>query len=103
MPDTPLLRYWGLALLKTGDFDQALEKLAPEAVMGGDEEALHGLKEAYVARSGGEQGFEEYVWRTREELAPRIADFTLPDYEGTPLALSSLQGKVILLAFWFPT
>jgi len=30
-------------------------------------------------------------------------DFTLPDYDGGQLTLSSLRGRVVLLAFWFPT
>ena len=37
-----------------------------------------------------------------ERLAsnPPVPDVTLPDLQGKPVALRSLQGKVVLLNFW---
>ena len=54
-------------------------------------------------RNGSDEGYEEYLWSTRERFARPAADFSLVDYEGNTLELSSTRGKVVMLAFWFPT
>ena len=49
-------------------------------------------------------GFHEFVESERRRLARTIDDFTLADYEGADHDFSALaDGKVTLLAFWFPT
>ena len=103
VPHTPLNLYAGEAALRQGDLSRAEELLAPDAVMAGDDTALAALRRTYVQRTGSESGFDEYLWATRLKLARPAADFTLPSYGGEAVTLASRQGKVLLLAFWFPT
>jgi len=101
--ETPLDRFWGHALVDRGAYEQAMALLLPDALLGDRDNALPPLKEAYFALHGDEQGFEEYLWSERQRIARTVDDFTLPDYDGTPHSLSDRNGKVTLLAFWFPT
>lgn len=103
LPTSPVALFWGRAALERGDWDRAMELLAPEAVMGGDEEALAGLETAYREKHGSTDGFDEYLTATRRALSRPVDDFTLADYDGTDHTLSKELGKVTLLAFWFPT
>ena len=102
-PETSLYYYWGHTLSKHGEYDEAIEKLAPGAVLGGRTDELEALKGAYSAKNGSAAGFDKFVWEKRMELAKPVADFTLPDYEGDEHSFESLKGKVTLLNFWFPT
>ena len=62
------------------------------------------LEEAYVAVNGSSDGLDEWLWTERQRLARTIDDFTLTDYDGVSHDFSALSdGKVTLLAFWFPT
>lgn len=102
--DTPIDLYLGKAKLAAGDADTAIELLTPAAIMGSSDDAMHALREAYVAVNGGEDGFDGWLWSQRQRLAKPVDDFTLADYEGTMHDFSALSdGKVTLLAFWFPT
>ena len=101
--DTPLDRFWGQALVDRGAYDQAMELLLPDALLGDRDNALQPLEEAYVALHGDDQGFEDYLWSERQRIARTVDDFTLPDYDGTQHSLSDGNGNVMLLAFWFPT
>ena len=104
VPDTPLYRYWGRAALAEGDLDLAIELLGAEVLFGEDHSSAEPyLREAYVAKHGSEEGFEEFLWSTRNDLATTAADFELLDYDGNPHRLSDASGNVTLLAFWFPT
>ncbi len=103
VPESPLYRYWGHTVLEQGDAKRALELLAPDAVMGGNAEALADLRRAWEAASPGESTFDEYVWKIRNTLARPIEGFTLADYDGREVSLGDFSGKVIQLAFWFPT
>ncbi len=104
VPNTPLYRYWGRAALAEGDLDRAIDLLSVETLFGEDPAAAkpHLLK-AYVAKNGSEDGFDEFLWSTRNRMARPAEDFQLLDYEGNPRSLSETSGKVTLLAFWFPT
>jgi hypothetical protein len=105
VPNTPLYVFWGRAALAEGELDSAIELLGAEAAFGNDSASaeIH-LREAYVAKNGDEEGFDEFLWATRNELATRVDDFTLHDYQGNPVSLSDVSAdKVTLLAFWFPT
>lgn len=102
--DTPLDYYHGKAKLAAGDSAAAMELLAAGAIMGSDKDAMSALREAYAANKGSDEGFDEWMWSQREGLAKSVDDFTLADYEGNTHDFSTLSdGKVTLLAFWFPT
>jgi hypothetical protein len=103
IPYTPINTYWGLAAVEQGDFERAEELLAADAVMGGSERAMAGLRRAFVARTGSEDGIDDYLRARRDALARTIDDFTLPTYDAEEVSMSSLSGRVVLLAFWFPT
>lgn len=103
-PNTPLNIFWGRAALAEGDHAAAVKLLGLETLFGEDPTgAKPYLREAYAAKNGDEEGFDEFLWATRNELAPTVDDFELLDYEGNPHSLSDASGKVTLLAFWFPT
>ncbi len=102
--DTPIDFYRAKAMLATGEPAAAMELLAPEAIMGSDKDAMAALREAYVADKGNDEAFDEWMWSQRESLAKAVDGFSLADYEGTTHDFSTLaDGKVTLLAFWFPT
>jgi hypothetical protein len=94
----------GRTLLLQKAYDRAFETLTPDAVFGGTPEALAAFKEVFVAKTGSEFGFEAKVEELRNKLAKAVVDFTLPDYAGREVNYSKQkEGKVMLLAFWFPT
>lgn len=102
--DTPVDLYLGKIMLASGDPAKAMEVLAPGAVMASNEDAMAALREAYAAVNGDQTGFDDWVWSERQRLARAVDDFTLADYSGTDHDFSALaDGKVTLLAFWFPT
>jgi hypothetical protein len=105
VPKTPLYTFWGRAALADGDFDKAIELLGAETLFSEDgSDAEPYLREAYEAKNGDDEGFDEFLWATRYELAKETDDFTLLDYEGNEVNLAEVSaGKVTLLAFWFPT
>lgn len=104
VPNNPLYRYWGRAALAAGDYETAIDLLGAETIFGQDREAAEPyLRQAFAATTGSEEGYEEFLWATRNRLARPAVDFELLDYEGTPHRLSDTAGKVTLLAFWFPT
>jgi hypothetical protein len=105
VPNTPLYTFWGRAALGERDFDSAIKMLGAEAAFGNDGSGAEVyLREAYAAKNGDEEGFDEFLWATRNELATTVDDFTLLDYEGNETRIADVStGKVTLLAFWFPT
>ena len=77
---------------------EAMELLSEEVKQGPVktfDEALAGIKKMADER-------QKALARAREKLAPgmQAPDFTLNDLNGNPLALSSLQGKYVVLDFW---
>jgi hypothetical protein len=102
VPETPLYRFWGLTAARAGDHERALELLARDAVIGGDETALGAFRESFAAiKPDGD--FDVFERQTRDRLATVVDDFTLTDYDGREVSFSDSAGKVVLLAFWFPT
>ncbi|MGD8439446.1 MAG: hypothetical protein PVG53_02845, partial [Holophagae bacterium] len=102
--DTHLDLFAGKMALAAGDPERAMELLAPSAVMGGDEDAMAVYREAYVAGHGNDEGLEAQIRSARQQLARTVDNFTLADYDGNQHDFSALSdGKVTLLAFWFPT
>jgi tetratricopeptide (TPR) repeat protein len=104
IPNNSLYQFWGRAALAEGDYTTAIDMLGAEAIFGQDREAAEPfLREAFAASTRGGESYEEFLWATRNRLAKTADDFELLDYQGTPHRLSDAAGKVILLAFWFPT
>ena len=105
VPNTPLYTFWGRAALGEGDFESAVELLGAEAAFGNDGSGAEiYLREAYAAKNGDEEGFDEFLWATRSEFATTVDDFSLLDYAGNEISMADVStGKVTLLAFWFPT
>ena len=65
---------------------------------------LSSILRGFQRAPGDDEGFDEFLWATRSELATSVDDFELLDYDGNPVSLSGVgDGKVMLLAFWFPT
>jgi tetratricopeptide (TPR) repeat protein len=105
VPDNPLYTFWGRAALAEGDIDKAVELLGAETLFGQSSSTSEAyLREAYVAKNGDKEGYDEFLWATRNKLARTVDDFTLLDYAGNPVSLADIStDKVTLLAFWFPT
>jgi hypothetical protein len=105
VPTTPLYTFWGRAALAEGDVERAIELLGAQTLFGEDGSGARPfLREAFVAENENDEGFDEFVWSTRNKLAASVDDFELADYDGNPVSLSKVgDGKVTLLAFWFPT
>ena len=103
IPDEPVRRLWARAEIARGNWARAIALLEPSAVLGGDPVALADLRRAWAGRAGSAKGFDAYLWQARRRLAHKVDDFRLADYSGAEHALSEDRGKVILLAFWFPT
>lgn len=88
-----------------------------EALQRGAEEARDSLRALHVLRRSNDSGFAEYLARltgagagdsakaagTPDPGAGRDAapSFSATALDGTPLALSTLRGKVLVLNFWF--
>jgi tetratricopeptide (TPR) repeat protein len=102
-PTADLDYYWAQALFELGDYQKALDRIAPRAVIGGDEQALALLRKAYLARGHAESAFDDFLKRRRVEIAKVIPTFSVYDYEGNPVSFEQVKGEVTLLAFWFPT
>ena len=100
----PLDRFWASALLREGNAAAALERISRDAAFGDREQAGPVFRQAWAAVNGSEEGVDEQLWQARQRLARSIDDFTLADYDGRQQSLGDLRrGKVLMLAFWFPT
>lgn len=102
IPETPIDIYRGQAALLQGRSEAASDLFAHDALMGGDERALDGLSQAYVAINGGEDGYEDFLVSTRKRIARPLPDIGLVDYAETRFDLSSTLGKVMVISFWNP-
>jgi hypothetical protein len=102
-PDYDLNLRWGKTLMMKGDYQGAIDRFATDALIMRNDEALAGLKDAYVALHKSESGFDAFAAQMHRSIAKPAADFGLADYEGAAHRFSDLKGDVTLLAFWFPT
>ncbi len=100
---TPLHRYWGEALLESGDAVAAMEHLATETLFGSSDDARETYKLAYSACHDNDEGFEEHLSDLRRKKARTLEGFSLKSYDGETVDYASFKGDVVLLAFWFPT
>jgi thiol-disulfide isomerase/thioredoxin len=90
-------------------YRQKAESLALEAYRRGSLKAEKVLKEAYVARSGGdERGFRDYLIEAlrKAEVAGGPSSKALPSFSATTLTgvkvePASLSGKITVVDFWF--
>jgi tetratricopeptide (TPR) repeat protein len=104
LASAPLDRFWASALLREGDAAAALERISREAAFGDRDQAAPVFRQAWAAVNGSEDGLDEQLRQARQRLARTIDDFSLADYDGRQHSLSNLRrGKVLMLAFWFPT
>ena len=102
IPSYNLYAFWGEALLDAGDFDGAIEKLAPEALIMGNEAAMGGLLKAYTGKHGGGEGFDDFLRAEHPRYARLMDDFELPDYDGQRRSFAELKGEVTVITFWSP-
>ncbi len=94
---------WAKALVMKGDHKGAIDRFATEALVMRSEEALAGLKDAYVALNKAETGFDAWAAELHRSVTKPMEDFELKDYEGAQHRFADLKGDVTLLTFWFPT
>ena len=100
--ETPLHLYWGKTLTLRGEPEEAMRRLAVEALFG-SKEAMEAYTEAWIAAHGSEDGLDERLWALRQEHAKPLPEFALPDYEGETFESSEFIGDVMLIAAWNPT
>lgn len=103
LPEYDLNLYWGRALTMKGDFEAAIEKLETYGLIMRNEEALAGLKEAYIGLHGGGSDYEAWAAEHHRSIATTIDDFEMPDYQGKRRRFSEIRGDVTLVSLWFPT
>ncbi len=103
IPEYDLNLYWGETLIMKGDYREAADRLAADALVMGNTDALEGLEKAYEAINGGKDGFKAYAANLHKSIAKPMTDFELSDYDGKRLRYADIKGSVTLLAFWFPT
>ncbi len=113
------------SLIKTSGYQQAID-VGVECITKGKDspKLLDYLKEAYAKKEGSTSGYDALVAEKQkkfddmvaeagkaksEEIRKKIVesrtskpsvDFTLKDLNGTPVTLSSLKGKVVVVDFW---
>ena len=102
-PGENLNFYWGKTRMMQGDAEGAMEKFALDALISGNDDAVAGLKQAYVMANGSEGGYEAWSCRERLRIAKKADDFELPDLSGARHRFADLRGEVTLLNFWSPT
>jgi len=95
--------YWGKTLLQQGQAAAALDRLASKAIFGSDEAAREACKAAYVKKTGAAEGFETFLEKQRPAIARTLDNLAFETYDGRKIELGDFKGKVLLLAFWFPT
>jgi len=103
VPDYDIGLHWANTLLMKGDYDGAMKRFAPEALIMRNDAALAGFKKAYVGKNGGDEGFDQFAGSLHAKIAPTVEGFELPDYDGKRNKYADIRGDVTLLAFWFPT
>ena len=95
--------HWARALIAAGDYDAAMRRIAPDAIMRGDERAKEIFKEAYEKSGGDTADVEKAMDAKRDEFARALPEFEVYNYDGEKVAWSDVKGEVTILNFWFPT
>ena len=58
------------------------------------------VREAYVAKNGGVDGFEDYLEDLRLKHSKVMGDFSETDFKGASFSFEKLRGRVTILIFW---
>ena len=101
-------------LVANGEYAEA-KAVVETAIKAGKSSApmQEDLKQAYVKLKGNDKGYDEYLAslqnamknKLREDLVKEMMNkpapqFTLKDFNGTPVSLASLKGKIVIVDFW---
>jgi hypothetical protein len=103
IPEYDLNLYWANTLMMKGEFRDAANRFATDALVMGNEDAQAGLKKAYAKTIGSDEGFKAYAANLHKSIAKPMKDFSLADYSGKRHEYAAIKGDVTLVAFWFPT
>ncbi len=104
LPGEDLFRYWGETLVREGETDKGLEKLALAGLFGADKEAAALARKTFLEKGKSEDQYDDYLWSIRTKHGVSMVDFQAGDYKGGAHSFNQLKGKkATLLAFWFPT
>lgn len=101
-------------LVKSGNIEKAIQ-IARSSIRSGksSDDLVTAYKEAYAKKTGSEKGFEKALATVKSEatkdMKSKLAkerinksapNFELKNFEGKPVKLSSLKGKVVVVDFW---
>jgi hypothetical protein len=87
-----------------GNREQAYDTLVESAAASPDERIDAALAKYAAAVARTSRDVDADVWKTRDARATPAAAFTLTSLrDGAPVRLADFRGKVVLLAFWYPT
>jgi tetratricopeptide (TPR) repeat protein len=87
-----------------GHREQAYNALVESAAASPDARIDAALPAYATALGKTGRDVEADVWRSRDERAKPAAAFTLTSLrDGAPVQLADFRGRVVLLAFWYPT
>lgn len=102
VPRNDLNLHWAKALIAKGEYDAAMRRIAPDAIIQGHEPSMEIFRDAYEKSGGDAAGLERTVKKMHIELARAMPEFEAYDYEGEKVAWSDLKGRVTFLSFWYP-
>jgi len=102
-PYSEVLLYLARAYEGLGRDEEAIGVLVELLSRQTDDEALSLLEDLYTRTHGNSEGLEAMIEDAREAFSKKAPDFELTLEGGEKFSLRSLKGKVVLLAFWFPT
>jgi len=102
-PLSEILLYLARAYENLGRDEDAIEVLVELLSKQTDDEGWSLVKQLYTRVHGSLDGLETRIEKARESFSRAAPAFTLREKNGEEFSLHSLKGKVVLLAFWFPT
>ncbi len=87
-----------------GHHDQAYTTLVERAAAAPDARVDAALAKFAADRGTPPRDVDADVWKLRDTRAVAAAPFTFPSLrDGTPVQLADFRGRVVLVAFWYPT
>jgi hypothetical protein len=103
IPEYGLNVHWANTLMMKGEFERAIDLLSMDALVMRNEEALAALKQAYIGAYEGGSDFEAWADDLHRQVARKLDEFEMPDYQGERHAFADLRDEVTLVTLWFPT